>query len=122
MDVGGYLDSEEMEVILERNNFSETHLRDQRYDAVIHLVTAAVGAEVYYTVMNNQARRETAEEAAALDKRLSEAWLGHNHLHIVDNRSGFSTKMTHTMEIIMEHVGALSPVGQHLQRKVSRNK
>jgi hypothetical protein len=34
---------------------------------VIHLVTAAIGAEKYYTTENNAARTETKEEARALD-------------------------------------------------------
>ena len=55
MDVAGYLTSEEMALVLERNNLSETELRDQRYDAVIHLVTAAIGAENYYSHETNQA-------------------------------------------------------------------
>ena len=29
-------------------------LRDQRYDAVLHLVTAADGAQEFYTLANNQ--------------------------------------------------------------------
>ena len=33
-------------------------LRDGRYDGVVHLVSAAVGAEEHYTTANNAARRE----------------------------------------------------------------
>jgi len=38
-------------------------LRENRYDAVLHLTTAAKGAESFYTKSNNAARRETIEEA-----------------------------------------------------------
>lgn len=38
-------------------------LRDRRYDAVIHMVTAADGAEKYYTLANNEARYEDAKTA-----------------------------------------------------------
>lgn len=49
----------------------------RRYDAVIHLVSAAIGAEKYYTTENNAARTETIEEAQALDFRVLNAWVGH---------------------------------------------
>lgn len=39
-------------------------VREGRYDAVFHLVTAAFGAEAYYTLANNpDSRTETLEEA-----------------------------------------------------------
>lgn len=34
----------------------EDHLRDERYDLVIHLSTTADGAENYYSLENNNAR------------------------------------------------------------------
>ena len=37
-------------------------MREGRYDAVFHLVTAAQGAERFYTLENNQARSETPEQ------------------------------------------------------------
>jgi len=45
-------------------------LRDTRYDAVIHLVTVANGAESFYTSYNNVARYETVEMAIAVDYKL----------------------------------------------------
>lgn len=45
---------------------NEIDMRDS-YDAVFHMVTAAIGAEKYYTLDNNRARTESAEEAARLD-------------------------------------------------------
>jgi hypothetical protein len=38
-------------------------LRDRRYEAVIHMMTAAEGAEEFYTGENNEARYESLEEA-----------------------------------------------------------
>jgi len=49
-------------------------LRDKRYDAVIHLVTAADGAEKYYTLANNQARYEDVPTAISVDRQLQGAW------------------------------------------------
>lgn len=60
-------------------------LRDRRYEAVIHLVTAAQGAVEFYTSQNNEARYETVNEAQALDQKLINAWVGHPHFSIIQN-------------------------------------
>jgi hypothetical protein len=44
---------------------------------VIHLKTAADGAEKYYDLASNEARYETASEAIATDHRIHNAWIGH---------------------------------------------
>ena len=36
---------------------NENSLRDERYDLVIHLSTTADGAENYYSLKNNNARK-----------------------------------------------------------------
>jgi hypothetical protein len=41
MDAKGYMSGEQWVNLLDFNSWNEVHLRDQRYDAVIHLVTAA---------------------------------------------------------------------------------
>ena len=63
------------------------------YDAVFHLVSAAKGAEKYYTTENNTARTETPAEAAALDDRVIAAWQNHPYFYQIDNSTGFEEKM-----------------------------
>ena len=46
------------QVLLDENGFNIVNLRDKRYDAVVHMVTAAEGAEDFYTLDNNQSRYE----------------------------------------------------------------
>jgi hypothetical protein len=58
-------------------------LRDRRYEAVVHLVSAADGAEKFYSKENNEARYESVQEAVELDKRLINAWVGHPHFSII---------------------------------------
>lgn len=70
MDVSAYMKSDEWEVMLDDNGWSVVQLRDRRYDAVFHMVTAAIGAEEFYTTANNSARRETIEEARQLDFKI----------------------------------------------------
>jgi len=49
------------------------------------MVTAADGAENFYTTANNEARYESVKEAVELDKRLINAWVGHPHFTIIKN-------------------------------------
>ena len=58
LDNRAYMTDSEFRSVLKSLNTNEVALRDQ-YDAVFHLVTAAKGAERYYTLANNAARTET---------------------------------------------------------------
>ena len=93
MDIRAYVPERVWRSILDEIGQTEVGLRDARYDAVLHLVTAADGAEEFYTTANNVARRETPEQARDLDRRTQEAWLGHPHLRVVGNETGFDEKV-----------------------------
>ena len=87
---------------------NEVELRDS-YDAVFHLVTAAKGAEEFYTTANNSARTETVEEAAALDDKLISAWTGHPHFRVIDNTMTFEDKMKKLVAEIASFLGEPEP-------------
>lgn len=105
MDTAAYLSQEAWEVLCDEFNWNVMDLRDRRYDAVIHLVTAAIGASKYYTTENNTARRgdtacestlistESLEEAMKLDLKILEAWVGHPAVRIIDNSTDFAGKL-----------------------------
>jgi hypothetical protein len=86
MDGSAYAEENIWQAILDETAWSTIQLRDRRYEAVIHLVTAADGCLEFYTNTNNEARYESAEDAMALDKKLINAWVGHPCLSIIDNR------------------------------------
>ena len=109
-----YMQPSEFTAILDSFGLNEVELRDS-YDAVFHLVTAAKGAEEFYTTANNNARKETPEQAAALDDRLIAAWTGHPHLRIIDNSSDFSGKMHRLIEEIASLLGEPEPL--EIERK-----
>jgi hypothetical protein len=46
---------------------TDLQLYSRRYHAVVHLVTAAIGAEKFYTLANNAARSESVEQVCILD-------------------------------------------------------
>ncbi len=61
MDGKAYMQSQLWERMLKTYKIKEKNMRDTRYDAVFHLVTAADGAASAYTTSNSTSRRETAQ-------------------------------------------------------------
>ena len=114
MDNRVYMTEENFDWVLQQERTNVIALRD-RYDAVFHLVTAAKGAEQYYTLENNPARTETAAQAAALDDQLIAAWTGHPHLRVIDNSTGFESKMHRLMKELTAFLG--EPVPMEIERK-----
>lgn len=80
------------------------------YDMVVHLVTAANGAEEAYTLSNNAARSETPEEARQLDIRTLAAWTGHPHMVIIGNHRAFQEKIASAIKAIYGCLGIPAPV------------
>jgi len=109
MDTSAYIDKERWEILLDEYNWNIVDLRDRRYDAVIHMVTAAIGAERSYTTENNAARIETLEEARAVDFKLLNAWVGHPRIKIIDNSTDFKRKIQRVEEAVCQIVGAPRP-------------
>lgn len=108
IDNKAYMSDLEFTQVLGHIGTTEVALRDS-YDAVFHLVTAARGAEKFYTTANNSARTETVEQAAALDDKLIAAWTGHPHLRIIDNSTDFDDKLKRLMGEISAFLGEPEP-------------
>lgn len=108
LDNKAYMTETEFSTVLASINSNEIELRDG-YDAVFHLVTAAKGAEEFYTTANNQARTETVEQASALDDKLIAAWTGHPHFRIIDNSSDFENKLRRLIAEISSFLGEPEP-------------
>ena len=114
LDNKAYMNDLEFAAVLQELGTDEVTLRDS-YDAVFHLVTAAKGAEEYYTTANNTARSETPEQAAALDDKLIAAWTGHPHLRVIDNSTLFEDKMKRLIAEVMAFLGEPEPL--EIERK-----
>ena len=54
MDSKAYVSEEEWQMILDDQDWNLVNLRDRRYDAVIHMVTSANGAEDYFKSENKE--------------------------------------------------------------------
>ena len=92
MDNKAYMSDEDFKAVQKALHGEAVQWRDS-YDAVFHLVTAANGAEKFYSSANNAARYESVQEAIELDDRLAAAWTGHRYLRVIDNSTGFEEKM-----------------------------
>ena len=114
LDNKAYMDNLEFAQVLNYLETNEIELRDN-YDAIFHLVTAAKGAEEFYTTANNSARTETVDEAATLDNKLISAWTGHPHLRVIDNTSNFEDKMKRLITEISSFLGEPEPL--EIERK-----
>jgi len=79
--------------ILSRLGLTPQQVCEKRYHAVMHLTTAALGAEAHYTLANNAARMETLEEAREMDHRILQAWQRHPHPRVIDNSTDFEQKI-----------------------------
>ncbi len=114
MDAMAYLEKARFISILKRTGNTISQARDSRYDAVIHLVTAANGAESFYN-LDNPARSEDIVKARVLDRKTMEAWVGHEHLMVIDNGVigaliDFETKMHHLVGAVFEILGIPQPI------------
>lgn len=63
------------------------------------MVTAANGAEQFYTLDNNCVRTESIEVARELDEKCSKAWIGHPCMDIIPNYNVFEHKVTKTLQV-----------------------
>ena len=108
LDNKAYMSEEDFENLLRECNTNEVELRDS-YSAVFHLVTAAKGAEEFYTTVNNSARTETPEQAVEADRKTREAWTGHEHFRTIDNSTDFDGKIRRLIVAITSHLGEPEP-------------
>ena len=104
MDISAYMRPERWTDITSRLGTNSEELRN-RYDAVLHLVSAADGAEQFYTTSNNAQRLEQADEAGLrvareLDKKVIRAWTGHPHLRVINNNVDFERKLNRVIKEI----------------------
>lgn len=99
MDISAYMNSVLWNQIISDVKMNNEMLRS-RYDAVLHLVSAADGAEQFYTTATNNKRTEGIELARILDKKVIQAWSEHPHLRVINNHEDFETKLERVLQEI----------------------
>ncbi|KAL7555218.1 hypothetical protein ACHAWF_018963 [Thalassiosira exigua] len=117
MDGSAYMSAENWDRMMRKRDVGcVSELREGRYNAVFHLVTAAEGAEAFYTLENNAVRTETPELARKLDHMTRDAWVGHPSLKIFDNSTDFETKM----QRVVDETARLVGLPTHMQRVTTK--
>lgn len=114
MDISAYLPSGMWNKITALCDVTDEQLLS-RYDAVLHLVSAADGAEQFYNTTSNKVRQERADaegirKARELDHKVVTAWAGHPHHRVINNHDNFETKLNRVIKEISFVVGLPQPV------------
>lgn len=113
LDVMAYVSKDVFQRMLKDRGISFANIND-RYDVVIHLTTAAKETNAY-TRENNDARRETAEEAIRIDDETLKCNVLHPHMRVVPNKPNFDEKVNEVLSIVFDALGVPSP--SEIERK-----
>lgn len=108
MDIKAYLPDEIWSKTLSNFNMTEESIL-KKYDLVLHLVTAANGAEGFYGRGTNAIRYEGIDDARKVDQKLYSAWEQHSNHHRIINRDtvecGFTAKMEDIYKTLNDFLG-----------------
>ncbi len=106
LDPSAYMARDEWLTMLKEMNLDELEIRE-RYDCVVHLVTAAKGATSFYSLENNDTRTEDTPLACQIDSAIMNAWVGHTSLITIDNETinNFHEKCDKVVQAISTRLG-----------------
>ena len=79
-----FKDYNKFDLILNDSDIAEIEYLD-KYNLVFDLITTADCAPEKYTLLTNDQRTESLEEAKILDKKTSNAWAGHRNMKIINS-------------------------------------
>eukprot|EP00095_Tigriopus_kingsejongensis_P003872 maker-scaffold387_size188669-snap-gene-0.14 protein:Tk03872 transcript:maker-scaffold387_size188669-snap-gene-0.14-mRNA-1 annotation:"hypothetical protein EAI_01984" len=105
MDASAFISRDQWLKLLEKVDLDEEHICEGRYDHVVHMVSAAVGAEDFYSCDQHAARFEGIELARERDRNAMNAWTMHPYVDIVDNRIDFDNKLKRLVDIVVRRIG-----------------
>ena len=105
MDASAFIAKDAWDRILSKLNLEEIEISDNRYNHVVHMQSAAIGAEKFYTVEDHAARFEGLELARDRDRRAMDAWRDHPYVDIIDNRSDFDSKINRLIDLVVKRIG-----------------
>lgn len=120
LDNKAYMSEEQWRELLNKLEINDFDVFN-RYDFALHLVSAAEGAEEYYTNENNKARSETLEEAKIQERKNKEAYYGFSHIYYFDNDCDFKEKLNKVLCTVLSSIGKAEPI-LGAQRKYVVNK
>lgn len=106
-EIQSRVSAELWEAMLAETGWTTSTLREKRYDAVLHLVTAADGAQEHF-----EGKGISAEEARQLDRKVTECWTGHPEYLIIRNlpNQDFEQKINSCVAAVGKLVGQPTPI------------
>ncbi|KAM0726308.1 TRPL translocation defect protein 14 [Formica fusca] len=105
MDASAFISKDKWELMMASNGWNNVELRDNRYNQIIHMVSAANGAEEFYSTEEHACRSEGVELARELDYKAAASWIGHPYFDVIDNSQDFETKICRMIECICQKLG-----------------
>ena len=118
MDASAFISKEAWDKILGKLGLEEIEISDNRYNHVVHLQSAANGAEKFYTTEDHSARFEGIELARDRDRKAMDAWRDHPYVDIIDNRSDFDSKINRLIDLVVKRIG-INVGDRYARRKTS---
>ena len=116
LDFAAYIKPEMWDAVMQSEPWvSEAFLGVvDRYDLVLNLVSASIGAEAHFRKHESSAApnaggatREELDAARQLESKILSAWNGHPHRRIIDNSTDFEGKLArgvaHVKELVVNH-------------------
>lgn len=108
MDISIYIAPEMWKDLMKSCDVDEQSLMN-RYDGVVHLSSAAAGAEKFYTLETNVNRYEKADEAGlalarSLNTKVLEVWSKHPVMRTIASMDDFDAKMKLVLKAIFEMI------------------
>ncbi|XP_023036923.1 TRPL translocation defect protein 14 isoform X1 [Drosophila willistoni] len=113
MDASAYISKDKWEKMMAANKWNPVEMRDNRYNQILHLVSAANGAEDFYSTEDHACRSEGVDLARELDYKSAAAWVGHPYFDVIDNSTNFEAKMNRMIESVCQKLGI--DIGDRLQ-------
>mmetsp|Transcript_61155 Transcript_61155/g.162490 ORF Transcript_61155/g.162490 Transcript_61155/m.162490 type:complete len:608 (-) Transcript_61155:281-2104(-) len=108
MDISASLPHRTWSKVLETaglNEKSQEKVISSRYDVVLHMATAADGAEAFYSSRGGDATCPTLEEARGLDRRVQLAWAKHPNVIRIENLGdGIHGKLQRATDVVLTRV------------------
>jgi hypothetical protein len=102
LDVAAYLPVDKWRSLLSLHGLDTDYLLG-RYDMVLHLTTAADGAEEHFRGSGSPAALTSARD---LDRRMGDVWRHHPARHVLDNSVSFDDKLGRATKLALDLVAA----------------
>mmetsp|Transcript_23655 Transcript_23655/g.75437 ORF Transcript_23655/g.75437 Transcript_23655/m.75437 type:complete len:324 (+) Transcript_23655:1-972(+) len=106
LDVAAYLPRALWNNVLNYNQWVRDGMLGvlERYDLILHLVTAANGAEKHFLQHGEAANDVSLQQARELDSKIHSSYQGHPHHHVVDNSTDFPRKLERVFEFLLDMI------------------